>query len=78
MFLKTQYDTAEGLVPRLINIMQVATIGECHGKRAAEGFKSVLWMAGSGYAMYSRLTPDEIAEEFDLDIVDGTLVNFEE
>jgi hypothetical protein len=78
MFLKTQYETANGLVPRLINIMQVATIGECHGKRKDEGFKSVLWMAGSGYAMYSRLSPDEIAEEFDLDIVDGTVTDSEE
>ena len=78
MFLKTEYETANGLVPRLINILQVATIGEAYGKRASEGFKSVLWMAGSGYAMYSRLTPDEIAEYFDLDIVDGTLLSDEE
>ena len=78
MFLKTQYETAQGLVDRYINLLQVATIGECFGKRKAEGYKTVLWMAGSGYAMYSRLTVDEIAEQFDLDIIDGTLTDSEE
>jgi hypothetical protein len=73
MFLKTEYQTSGGLVPRYINLMQVATMGSCYGKRSEEGFKTVLWMAGSGYAMYSRLSPEEIADLFDLEIADGTL-----
>lgn len=72
MFLKTEYETKSGSVPRYINIMQVATMGEAYGKRAEEGFNTVLWMAGSGYAMYSRLTVGEIADQFSIDIIDGT------
>jgi hypothetical protein len=73
MFLKTEYPSKGGTVPRYINLMQVATMGACSGKRAEEGFKTVLWMAGSGYAMYSRLSPEEIADLFDFEIADGTL-----
>lgn len=59
MFILTEYETNGKVVPRYINLQQVVSLGAAEGPRRDEGYLTVLFMP-NGYAMYSKLTPEEI------------------
>lgn len=67
MIIKTTYFTNNRSIDRYINLSQVVSFGEAEGDRAEEGFKTVLFMP-NGYAMFSKLSVEEIAAMYNSNI----------
>lgn len=69
MFLLVQQPMSGGKIcERWVNLSTVATFGAADGTVAEQGYQTVLFTP-NGYAMYSKLSPQEIIQAAELKVL---------